>query len=324
MSANDFPTGIAAQPKAELHLHLEGAIRPAVAVRLAARHGVHLQEGEVRSRYAYGSFPEFIEAFKWVTAFLQEPQDFALLAVDLADHLIEQNVRYAEVTLSVGVMLLREQNPQANFEAVLEATEPYEGRGLRINWIFDAVRQFGPRHATDVVEWAHRCASKRVVAFGIGGDELSVPTAEFQAAYRRAAQYGFHRVMHAGELGGPELIREAVELLGAERIGHGIAAVHDPRLMDSLLERKIVLELCPTSNVYTGALARQLGRASVRITDHPLPFLLRRGIPVVLSSDDPAMFHTSIGEEYRHAHEMGLNATELELLVANGFRYAFS
>jgi len=324
VSANDFPADIAALPKAELHLHLEGSLRPTVVVQLAARHGVQIQERDVRQRYRYSTFPEFLEAFKWVTAFLREPEDFAFLAADLAEQLLAQNVAYAEVTLSVGVMLVRGQNPQANFEAVLEATEPYEGRGLRLNWIFDAVRQFGPGPAVEVVEWAHRCASPRLVAFGIGGDELSVSSRQFQPAYRRAESYGFHRVIHAGETGGPGLVQEAVELLGAERIGHGIAAIHDPRLMDLLTERKTVLEVCPSSNVCTGALARQLGRPTARITEHPLPLLLRRGIPVVLSSDDPPMFHTSIGEEYQHAHEMGLSRAELEGLVANGFRYAFS
>jgi adenosine deaminase len=314
---------IASLPKAELHLHLEGSIQPATVCVLTARHGVVMTEEEVHQRYAYRNFPEFIEAFKWVTTFLREPQDYALIARDLAEHLLTQRVVYTEVTLSIGVMLLRKQQPEANFEALLRAVEPFESRGLRVRWVFDAARQFGVDAAMQVVESAERCDSKTIVAFGIGGDELSVPTKEFRPVYDRAAQMGLHRLMHAGEVGGPEKIREAIELLGAERIGHGIAAINDLELMDLLAERKIPLEICPASNVKTAALARQLQREDARIEDHPLPKLLRRGIPIVLSTDDPAMFHTTLHEEYANAARMGLQEHELARIVEMGFEHAF-
>ena len=323
MSTRPFPAAIAEQPKAELHVHLEGSIRPAIAARLATRHGMPLTEQDVRERYAYTNFNEFIDAFKWVTSFLREPADFAFVASDLAEQLLAQSVSYAEVTLSVGVMLLRHQNPQANFEAILAATEPSEAKGLRLNWIFDAVRQFGPERAAEVVDWARRCNSPRIVAFGIGGDELQVETKDFRRVYTRAAGAGLHRLMHAGEVGGPAKIREAIELLGAERIGHGIAAIHDPALMDLLAARRVVLEVCPASNLRTGALSAQLNRPDASIQEHPLPQLLRHGIPVVLSTDDPSMFHTSLREEYEHAYAMGLSESELAQLILNGFTFSF-
>jgi len=310
-------------PKAELHLHLEGAIQPGTAAALMARYGVPATEQEVRQRYAFRNFSEFLETFKWLTSFLREPEDYALVASALAEHLLEQNVVYAEVTLSVGVMLLRKQRPEANFEALLRATEPFERRGLRLRWIFDAVRQFGAEAAMAVVEAAKSCASKEIVAFGIGGDELQVPTAEFRAVYDRAAEQGLHRLIHAGEVGGPEKIREAIELLGVERIGHGIGAIKDPALMDLLTDRRIPLEICPQSNIRTGALARQLGRDDVRIEDHPLPKLFHHGIPVVLSTDDPALFDTTLRGEYANAAQMGLQENELEQICKMGFQYAF-
>ena len=315
---------IAELPKAELHLHLEGSIHRLALRTLLGRYGVKSPEQEARKRSSFRNFPEFLEAFKWVTSFLREPQDYALVARDLAEHLVEQNVVYAEVTLSVGVMLLRKQRPEANFEALLRATEPFEHhKGLRLRWIFDAVRQFGAEAAMAVVESAKSCASKSIVAFGIGGDELSVPTAEFRAVYDRAAEIGLHRLMHAGEMGGPEKIREAIELLAVERIGHGIAAIRDPALMDLLAERKIPLEICPQSNLRTGALARQLARENVQIEDHPLPALFRHGIPVAMSTDDPAMFRIKLREEYANAAQMGLQESELEQICAMGFQYAF-
>ena len=323
MKPSTLPPRIASLPKAELHLHLEGSIRPAVACALSARHGFALSEDEVRRRYDYRNFTEFIEAFKWVTSFLRDPRDFALLAADLAEQLLEQHVVYAEVTLSVGIMFLRKQDPQANFEAILAATEPFEKRGLRLNWIFDAVRQFGSELALDVVEAARRCASPRIVAFGIGGDELSIPTHEFRYVYLRAKSCGLHLLIHAGEIGGPEKIREAVEILGVERIGHGIAAIHDRALMDLLAERRIPLEVCPTSNLRTGALALQLYNPGATLQQHPLPQFLRHGIPVVLSTDDPAMFHASLSAEYELAAEMGLCEAELAALHRAGVEHAF-
>jgi aminodeoxyfutalosine deaminase len=318
-----LPTRIISLPKAELHLHLEGSIQAATVCALAARHGLAVTEREVRQRYAYQDFMEFLETFKWLTSLLRDPADYALITHDLGEQLLSQRVVYAEVTLSIGVMLLRKQSPEANFEAILGAAEPFESRGLRINYIFDAVRQFGSESAAHVLQSARQCASKAIVAFGIGGDELSVPTRDLRLIYDQAADLGLHRLIHAGEVGGPEKIREAIELLGVERVGHGIAAVHDPALMDLLADRRIPLEICPQSNIRTGALALQLRRPEVRIEDHPLASLFRHGIPIVLSTDDPAMFHTTLLEEYENASRMGLNEQELLRLAQMSFDHAF-
>jgi aminodeoxyfutalosine deaminase len=344
MPVEQLPESISSLPKAELHLHLEGSIQPATVCVLTRRHGVVVTEDEVVRSYAYQNFQGFLEAFKWVTSFLRDPQDYALVTRDLGERLLTQGVVYAEITLSVGIMLLRKQSPEANFEAILAAAEPLQSRGLRMNWIFDAVRQFGTQAAMEVVNAAQRCNSKSIVAFGIGGDELAIPTEELRPVYERAAEMGLHRLMHAGEVGGPDKIREAVELLGAERIGHGIAAIHDPALMDLLADRRIPLEICPQSNIRTGALTWQLHgagrigtdgdsryasrkdarRGEARIEDHPLPKFFRHGIPVVLSTDDPAMFHTTLTAEYAHAQRMGLTEQELTRLTQMSFDHAFA
>jgi aminodeoxyfutalosine deaminase len=323
MNSSLLPASISSLPKAELHLHLEGSIQPATVCALTAQHNILLTEDEVRRRYTYRDFTGFIDAFKWVTSFLREPRDYGLIARDLSEHLLTQRVVYAEVTLSIGVMLLRKQKPEANFEAILGATEPFEKNGLRLNWVFDAARQFGAEAAMEVVTAAKRCQSKTIVAFGIGGDEMSVATKDFRPVYEEAANSGLHLLMHAGEVGGPEKIREAIEFLKVERIGHGIAAAQDPSLMDLLADRRIALEICPESNIRTGALAKQLRLTEARITDHPLPLLWRHGIPIVLSTDDPAMFHTTLRAEYENAMQMGMSATELAQLVDMSFEHAF-
>ena len=317
------PTVVDPLPKAELHLHLEGSIRPETAVELAGRHGVSVTREEVAARYNYSDFPGFIDAFKWVTSFLREPDDYRLIMQRLAEELIQQHVVYAEITLSVGVMLRRMQNVEANFEAICEVAQSVPFRRLRAAWIFDAARQFGADAAMEVARWAAKLQKSGVVAFGMGGDELALPAANLRAAFDHARNAGLHIVCHAGEIGGPKSVREAVEILGAERVGHGIALMRDPELMRSFAARRIVVENCLTSNLCTGALAKQTGKADASLADHPLRQFLERGVAVTLSTDDPAMFHTDLLTEYSKAASLGLSNDQLLSLAEQSFAAAF-
>ena len=317
------PTILDTLPKAELHLHLEGSIRPETAVELAERHGVKLTPEDVTARYNYSNFAGFIEAFKWVTSFLRDPEDYALITRKLAEELVRQNVVYAEITISAGVMLRRMQNVEANFTAIREASESVIFRRLRTGWIVDAARQFGPEAAMEVARCAAKLHRSGVVAFGMGGDELAFPTVNFRPAFDLARSEGLRTVCHAGEIGGPESVREVVEILGAERVGHGIAVMHDPALAESLATRKVVLENCPSSNLCTGALAKQTGNADATLADHPLAKLITQGSLVTLSTDDPAMFHTDLLTEYSHAASLGLSNEQLLHLAEQSFSAAF-
>ncbi|HEX2711616.1 MAG TPA: adenosine deaminase [Candidatus Acidoferrales bacterium] len=323
MIAKQTETLLAALPKAELHLHLEGSIEPATVVELAARQGVALTPGEAAAHYHYCDFAGFLEAFKWVTSFLRTPADYALITERLIEQLVGQNVLYAEVTVSIGVMLRRKQDAQANFAAIAEAAGRAQAAGLRVQWIFDAARQFGAQAAMEVARAAVQMRAAGVVAFGMGGDELALPPTEFRQVYDYAASEGLHRLVHAGEIGGPETVREAVDFLGVERIGHGIAVMRDARTMDFLAARQIPLEICPTSNLDTGALAQQLGRTEVMLDDHPLPRFFSRGLGVTLSTDDPAMFRTSLSQEYHLALGLGLRFSDLTRIAEMGFEFAF-
>jgi adenosine deaminase len=318
LPAENFYTAL---PKAELHVHLEGSIEPSTVVELAARHGVFLTLEEAGTRYAPGDFAHFIDSFIWVTSFLQGPEDYALIARRFAESMQRQNVLYAEVTLSIGVMLRRNQDPAANFAALRDAAAKIPG--VRLVWIFDAVRQWGAEAAMEVARIAAQLRSPDIVAYGIGGDELGLPTADLRGVYEFVARQGMHRLIHAGEIGGPELVREAIEILGVERIGHGIAVMRDERTMDFVAARGIPLEICPTSNLRTGALARQIGSDSAGYDRHPLASFVRRGLPVTLSSDDPAMFETTLSDEYRHASGMGLSPHNLVRLAEAGFHHSF-
>ena len=310
-----------ALPKAELHVHLEGSIAPTTLVELASRHGVVLTPEETAPRYSPGTFDQFIENFIWITSFLRGPEDYALIARRFAESLQRQNVLYAEVTLSIGVMFRRNQDPAANFAALRDAAA--EVSGVQLKYIFDAVRQWGAAAAMEVARIAAELHSPDIIAYGIGGDELGLPTIDLRPVYEFVASQGMHRLIHAGEIGGPEIVREAIELLGAERIGHGIGVMRDERTMDFVAARNIPLEVCPTSNLRTGALARQVGRPTAGYEQHPLPSFVRRGLPVTLSSDDPAMFETTVSDEYQHAHRMGLTSGDLVQLAEASFNHSF-
>jgi adenosine deaminase len=318
-----LPESFNSLPKAELHLHLEGTIRPETAIELAARHDVELTRREVAARYAHKDFAGFIETFKWATSFLRDPEDYALITRKMCEELVRQNVVYAEVTISAGVMLRRMQNVEANFAAIVEAASGVLYHRLRTTWIFDCVRQFGPDAAMEVARWAAKLQARGVVAFGMGGDELALPTVSFRPAFSFARSEGLRLVCHAGEIGGPELVREAVEVLGAERIGHGIALMHDHALAESLATRKIVLENCPTSNLYTGALAKQLDKPTAELGEHPLRTFLDHNWPVTLSTDDPGLFHTDLTSEYACAASLGLAKEQMVRLAEESFNAAF-
>ena len=320
---SDLPSFIARLPKVELHVHLEGAVRPETLRELSQNKSwVKQKVGEWISernaqRYRYGSFGEFLVAFGIMTLLLEKPEDYALATTRLSEWLAEQNVKYAEIIFSAGVVLWKKQSVEAVFEAVAGAAEDAETRtGVRIRWIFDAVRHFGLDHVREVLRWAARYCSRGVVAFGIGGNEERGPARLFADVFRAARDQGLHVVAHAGEACGPESIRDAVELLGAERIGHGLTAYRDPQLMAALRERRIPLEVCPSSNVATGLIAR--------FEDHPLPKFLAAGLVVTLNSDDPAMFGTSLENEFLEASRcFGFSRETLTALCLNAARASF-
>ncbi len=307
----------------ELHLHLEGAVRLETLRELAR--GKTLLRSEVTQwisqrraeRFVYGSFKKFLLSFGVVSLLIKTPEDYALITTRLAEWLKEQNVRYAEVILAAGVLLWKKQPVDEVFDAVERAArEARAATGVRIQWIFDAVRHFGVDHVREVLGWAIKFRERGVVAFGIGGDEVNGPAENFVDIFREAREAGLRLTAHAGEAVGPDSIRKSVELLGAERIGHGLTAIQDPELMALLRDRQIPLEVCPTSNVATGLVKR--------FEDHPLPRYIEAGLAITLNSDDPAMFGTSLQEEFlRSARAFSLTREQIVQLCERAIRFSF-
>lgn len=294
--------------KAELHVHLEGSIEPDTLLEIAPG----LSREEVLARYRYESFGEFLKNFGWVAKNLVAPEHYATAARRLLERLEEQNVRYAEITLSAGVVLWKGQDLAAVHQAVREAAA---GSPVKTFWIWDAVRQWGVERAWEVMEMAAQRVEDGVIAFGLGGDEANGPARDFAAVFLEARRRGLHLLCHAGEVTGAASVWEALEV-GAERIGHGIRCLEDRALVDHLADRDLPLEVCVSSNVCTGA--------SASLREHPLRKLFDAGVPLVLNTDDPPMFHTTLNGEYElAAREFGFDEEELARLAGNSFRYAF-
>jgi adenosine deaminase/aminodeoxyfutalosine deaminase len=230
----------------------------------------------------------------------------------LFERLDGEGVTYAEVILSVGVVLWKEQNLPAIYDALVR--EASRSR-IAVRWIFDAIRQFGPETAKPVFDLAAERVGEGVVAIGLGGDEERGPARLFAGLYREARDRGLHLTCHAGEMTGPASIWEALEI-GSERIGHGIRAIEDPALIAHLAAKNIPLEVCITSNLRTGAVAS--------FASHPVRRLYDAGVPIILNSDDPALFGCTLASEYAlAAREFGFTEYELAGLARNAFRYAF-
>src|SRR5580692_3679364 len=303
-------------PKAELHLHLEGAVDAATLLELRLRHGDRATLAETEALYRYNDFPTFLMAFKEVSAHLRGPDDYEHATYRLMQRLKEETVLHAEVYVAVGVCLFRKQD----FAAIFEGLERGRARGARdfgvsLLWIFDATRHFGVEEAQKVFELAVRYQDRHVVGIGIGGDEVKAPPELFRSVYAYAADHGLRLTAHAGETGPPESIWGALNLR-AERIGHGFTASHDPDLIEELAQRQIPVELCITSNLRTGFCKT--------VADHPTKNYFDQGVMITLNTDDPALFGTTLSREYQIAQEtFGFTDEHLRELARNSFEASF-
>ena len=287
-------------PKIELHVHLEGTVRPETLLEVARRNGYALPADSVeglRTLYEYRDFAHFIEVFMLTTGALQRDEDFRQIVVEYAEEAARHGAVYLEVIFSFGFW--RGLDSDLLFSGVCDgAAEARERFGIEIRLTPDIARVYSLDEALLAVRYAIKYRDRGVVGIGLGGPEAEHPPEPYAPAFDLARSEGLASVPHAGEHGGPESIRGALDALGAQRIRHGIRAVDDPELLQELAERRIVLDVCPISNVCT--------RAVPSLAEHPLPELVAAGALCSISTDDPAMFGTDLTKEYAAAASLGL------------------
>lgn len=317
-------------PKVELHVHLEGSIRPATLLELADRNGVHLPVkdpvgerptqpslDDLREFYRFVDFDHFVQVYFAITSCLRTVDDFRLIAYEFGADMARQNIRYSEVTFSPSTSVHFTGMP---FGDIMEGLNDGRARardefGVDFQWVLDIVRNT-PDERHQVAKWASGARDRGVIALGLGGTETGYPPEWFADAYAMGREAGLRSVPHAGETAGPGSVWGAIHSLGAERIGHGVRSIEDPALVEYLREHQIPLEVCPTSNLCLGVYPSYLA--------HPFRWMWEHGLYLTVNSDDPPMFNTDLVQEYQVlVEQMGFEAADLERLSTNALRASF-
>jgi aminodeoxyfutalosine deaminase len=295
---------IRGMPKAELHVHLEGAVQPETLLELAQRNEVPLPAStveELRAWYTFSDFAHFVEVYWQLSECFRTVEDIEFVAREFLRGQAEQNILYSEVTYTAYTHYAQKGITFPDQLAALNRARAWgeEALGVRMGLIIDIPREISADEGRICAQWAISGMGSGVVALGLGGDEAKYPPEKFTEAFAMAEEAGLPSVPHAGETAGPRSIWGALETLKAARIGHGVRCLEDRRLVRELRSRQIPLEVCPTSNLCLGV--------APDLESHPLPRLIAEGLYVTIGSDDPAIFNTTLTDEY--------------LKIATAFRY---
>ncbi|AWN29785.1 adenosine deaminase [Streptomyces sp. NEAU-S7GS2] len=317
---SDLDAFIAGLPKAELHVHHVGSASPRIVSELAARHpdsAVPTDPEALADYFTFRDFAHFIEVYLSVVDLIRDAEDVRLLTYEVARDMARQQIRYSELTLTPFSSTRRGIPDAAFVEAIEDARKAADSElGVVLRWCFDIPGEAGLEAAEETARIACDLQPEGLVSFGLGGPEIGVPRPQFKPYFDRARAAGLRSVPHAGETTGPGTIWDALNELGAERIGHGTSATQDPRLLAHLAEHRIPLEVCPTSNIAT--------RAVRTLEEHPLKEMADAGVLVTINSDDPPMFGTDLNTEYAVAARLlGLDATGLAALAKNAVEASF-
>ncbi len=330
-SITDF---LRALPKAELHIHLEGAIQPATVLELAAVHGrldsLPAQDEEsLRRWFVFRDFDHFVDIFCAIQELLRTGEDFSTIAYRNGEDMAAQGIRYRECTITTFTHT-HLQGKEISIEEIFAGLEDGRQRarrdfGVEMRWVVDIPRNvslkpgrpYDPFPADTTLAQALYGMEYGVIGFGLGGNEVGAPPEPFAHAFTKAKAAGLHSLPHAGEMEGPASVWGALNALGAERIGHGVRALEDPALLLHLQERQIPLEINPYSNVCLGVYSSA--------EQHPFPHLDRMGLFVTINSDDPPLFNTSLLDEYRLLSDtFGYNKANLIRIARNAFLASYA
>jgi aminodeoxyfutalosine deaminase len=317
---------IAGLPKVELHVHHVGSASPAIVSGLAERHPgvVPSDPDELRRFFEFRDFAHFVEVYLAVVDLIRTEDDVRYLTYEVARELATvQQVRYAELTCTPYTSVLPDDDDHGMpIESYIEAIEDARiaaerDFGILLRWIYDIPGESGMPAADATLSFALNHRVEALVGFGLGGPEVGVGRPQFKPHFDAARRVGLHSVPHAGETTGPETVWDALRILGAERIGHGTSAAADPQLLKYLARTGVPLEVCPSSNIAT--------RAVASLAEHPIVAFRDAGVTITINSDDPSMFGTTLNREYEIAAELlGLDAGGVTDLVRTAVHSSFA
>jgi adenosine deaminase len=317
---------LAALPKVELHCHLEGSMSVATVRSLIERHGADaspIWPDGLPDEFSFDGFPMFSEQFIFGLSLLRTAEDLATITDDVAATLAAQHVGYAELTTTAFTHFRGGHGrlgmaPEEYREGLDEGRRRARARGVEIGWVIDIPRDLEPPEQTVTIDYLeHGPTPAGLVAIGLGGYEVGFPAAPYAPQFARARAIGLPAVPHAGETEGPDSVRQALDALGAVRIGHGVRSVEDPSLVAELAERGVMLEVCPTSNLKLWVYDR--------IEDHPLPRLMEAGVRVCLNTDDPGWFASDlVGELELATTAFGVTAEQHRAMQLDAVAASFA
>ncbi len=311
---------LASVPKAELHVHLEGTATPALVRQLAGRNDMDLPNALFadENAFAWTDFLHFLETYDLAASVIRTPDDYRDVTYDYLGRCAAEGVVYCELMSSPDHAAANGMSYQAHLDGIAAGIDDARrDHGIEGFIIVTCVRHFGVERAMAVARDVVRHDHPLVVGFGMGGDELGFPPGQFADVFALVAGEGMPCTVHAGEFGDPASIREALECLPVDRLGHGVRAAEDPALVRDLVQREIVLECCPTSNVATKVYADYASHAFTLLRD--------AGVKVTLNSDDPPYFHTSVGLEYQVAHDhFGLGVGDLREITRTALEAGYA
>jgi adenosine deaminase len=309
-------------PKAEIHVHLEGTATPHLVRQLAKRNEIELPEHIFKSEelFAWQDFLDFLNSYELASGVIKHPRDYYDITFDYLQRCANEGALYVEMMYSPehaerASGIPSHEHLLAIDQAIKDAREQFDIEG---GTLITCVRHYGLDACVKVAKHAVEAAAAfdTVVGLGMGGDEAGYPPALFKTAFDIAAAAGIPCTIHAGEMDGPERIWEAIDTLPVNRLGHGVRAIEDPKLIDTIIERDIVLEVCPTSNIVLGVYQDYQA--------HPLLDLIKAGVKVTLNSDDPPYFGTTIGQEYAIAEEQfGLTPAQLRHITKTAIQASY-
>ncbi|TGK20743.1 adenosine deaminase [Leptospira fluminis] len=279
-------------PKTEIHLHLEACVNKETMKKLMAKNGISLSDEEFEAKFNFKDLNGFIQVFFFIQSLVKEAADLYYFVGSLAEYMRANNILYSEVFFAPSKFIQNGLDFEEMVERLVEGIREEKAKdGIEIRILVDVSRSFGPENAMNNLNRVLKLKHKEVIGIGLGGAELMGPARDYAEVFKKAREAGLRVVAHSGEDDGPWAIWEAVELCKAERIGHGTSAIQDPELVNYLRENKIPIEICVTSNVFTGKYVR-------KEQNHPVRYYYDQGLPLCINTDDPEIFNVNLTYEY--------------------------
>jgi adenosine deaminase len=317
-SDDDVMNFIQDLPKTEIHLHIEACVNKKTLKYLYEKNGNPVSDEHIQEKFSFKDLNGFIQTFFFIQGSVKEAKDLGIMVESLRDYLKKNKIRYSEVFFAPTRFIQNGLKFEDMIDALIKIIQEIEKNDkIIIRILVDVSRSFGPDNAAKNLDFVLSNPRKEIIGIGLGGAELMGPAKDYGIVFQKAKKQGLHVVTHAGEDDGPWSIWDSIDICGAERIGHGISAIQDPKLLKAMKDRQIPIEICITSNIFTGKYVK-------KEENHPVRTYFDMGIPCVINTDDPEIFDVSLNYEYFKLYKyLNFTPNEIIKLIEQGVKASF-